>query len=561
MQRSLALGLVLATQIACQRTNPSRPLTPNVVEASGGDITITPFMHASVQIEHAGTVIQVDPAMGDITTARPADLVLVTDIHDDHMNPSRIGKVRKPGTPVVMPAAVRDQAGKRIPAPVEVLANGETRTVAGIAIEAVPMYNLKSEIAGGEPFHAKGRGNGYVITVGGKRLYFAGDTECVPEIKALKNIDAAFLPMNLPFTMSPSEAAECVKAFKPRIVFPYHYQGQKPEEFAVALKGSGVDVRLLDWYPDVPRDDVIAVARPGALVDIGGRKIHVNCTGSGSPTVVLVAGEESFAIDWFLVQPDVAKTTRVCSYDRAGTGWSDPGGHPETAEAVVSDLHAALRMAGEKPPYVLVGHSIGGIYVRLYQLRHRDEVAGLVLVASLHEEGWAAMVDGKRLPMWSVTAAQLRATLPTERPKEAPPLPPPSTDQPYDRFPPDLLKTRVTFETRLFKSMIANEPAQMAEIVEGTRVTMVELHQASANGARPLGHRPLVVLTAENGRDPRFTALEAKLTRLSANSSQRIVAGSGSEIHLFEPGAVIRATQDVVSAVRSGAPLRNATSR
>jgi L-ascorbate metabolism protein UlaG (beta-lactamase superfamily)/pimeloyl-ACP methyl ester carboxylesterase len=555
MRRSLALTLVLAIHIACQRTSPSRPLAPNVVQASGGDITITPFMHASVQIEHAGTVIQVDPAMGDITTAKPADLVLVTDVHDDHLSPSRIGKVRKPGAPVVMPAAVRDQAGKRIPAPFDVLANGETRTVAGIAIEAVPMYNLKSEVAGGEPFHTRGRGNGYVITLGGKRLYVAGDTECVPEIRALKNIDVAFLPMNLPFTMPPSEAAECVKAFKPKIVFPYHYQGQKPEEFAAALKGSGVDVRLLDWYPAVPRDDVIAIARPGALVDVGGRKIHVNCTGSGSPTVVLVAGEESFAMDWFLVQPDVAKTTRVCSYDRAGTGWSDPSGHPETAEGVVSDLHEALRTAGEKPPYVLVGHSIAGIYARIYQLRYRDEVSGLVLVAGLHEDGWAAMVNGKRVPMWSVTAAQLRATLPTERPKDVPPLPPPSIDEPYDKFPPDLLKTRVTFETRLFKSMIANESAQMAEILEGTRVTMVKLHQASANGARPLGRRPLIVLTAENGRDPRLTPLEAKLTRLSANSSQRIVAGSGPEIHLFQPGAVIHAIQDVVSAVRSGSRI------
>jgi pimeloyl-ACP methyl ester carboxylesterase len=214
-----------------------------------------------------------------------------------------------------------------------------------------------------------------------------------------------------------------------------------------------------------------------------------------------------------------------------------------------------LRTAGEKPPYVLVGHSIAGIYARAYQLRYRDEVAGLVLVAGLHEDGWAAMVNGKRVPMWSVTAAQLRATLPTERPKDVPPLPPPSIDEPYDRFPPDLLKTRVTFETRLFKSMIANEPAQMAEILEGTRVTMMKLHQASANGARPLGQRPLVVLTAENGRDPRSTALEAKLTHLSANAIRRIVAGSGPEIHLFEPGAVIRAIQDVVGAVRTGSRI------
>jgi L-ascorbate metabolism protein UlaG (beta-lactamase superfamily) len=101
-------------------------------------------------------------------------------------------------------------------------------------------------------FHDKGRGNGYIVTLGGKRLYFAGDTECTPEMKALKNIDVAFVPMNLPYTMTPAEAAECVKAFKPKIVYPYHFRGQKPEDFAAALKGESIDVRIRDWYPAAP---------------------------------------------------------------------------------------------------------------------------------------------------------------------------------------------------------------------------------------------------------------------------------------------------------------------
>jgi L-ascorbate metabolism protein UlaG (beta-lactamase superfamily) len=224
----------------------------SVVPAAGGNITITPIQHAGVQVEYGGKVIQVDPAQGDFSKAKPGDLVLVTDIHGDHLNPDLIAKVRKPGAPVVMPAAVQKQAGDKIPAPVEVLANGQTKTVAGVSIEAVPMYNLQRGPAAGQLFHDKGRGNGYIVTLGGKRVYFAGDTECTPEMKALKNIDVVFIPMNLPYTMPPSEAADCVKAFKPAVVYPYHFQGQKPEEFNQALQGSGVDVRLLNWYPAAP---------------------------------------------------------------------------------------------------------------------------------------------------------------------------------------------------------------------------------------------------------------------------------------------------------------------
>jgi L-ascorbate metabolism protein UlaG (beta-lactamase superfamily) len=237
----MAMGLMTG-QASAQSTIP----------AGEGPITITAIQHASVQIEHAGKVIQVDPAQGDMTKAKQADLVLVTDIHGDHLNPDLIAKVRKTGAPVVMPDAVRAQAGEKIPAPIVVMANGETRTVAGVPIVAVPMYNLTRGPSAGQLFHTKGRGNGYIVTLGGKRLYFAGDTECTAEMKALKNIDAAFIPMNVPYTMTPAEAADCVKAFKPKIAYPYHFQGQKPEEFREALRGSGVDVRILNWYPATP---------------------------------------------------------------------------------------------------------------------------------------------------------------------------------------------------------------------------------------------------------------------------------------------------------------------
>jgi L-ascorbate metabolism protein UlaG (beta-lactamase superfamily) len=248
--KGILVSLALALSIGLL---PGAALAQNTVPATGGDITITPFQHASVQVEHAGKVIQVDPAQGDLSKAKPGDVVLVTDIHGDHLSPEGIAKVRKAGAPVVMPEAVRAQVGDKVPAPIEVLANGQTKTVAGVSIEAVPMYNLQRGPAAGQFFHTKGRGNGYILTLGGKRVYFAGDTECVPEIKALKNIDVVFLPMNLPYTMPPSEAADCVKAFKPKIVYPYHFQGQKPEEFADALKGSGIEVRILNWYPAAGR--------------------------------------------------------------------------------------------------------------------------------------------------------------------------------------------------------------------------------------------------------------------------------------------------------------------
>ncbi|HYR87189.1 MAG TPA: MBL fold metallo-hydrolase [Terriglobia bacterium] len=220
-------------------------VAPDTIQGSGGPITIQPIMHAAVQIRYANQVITVDPTGmgGDYNTLPKADIVLVTDIHGDHLDPATIAKASKPNATVVAPSAAAAQIKGAT-----VIANGETKTINGVSIEAVPMYNLQRGPSAGQLFHTKGRGNGYVVNVGGKRLYFAGDTECIPEMKALKNIDAAFIPMNLPYTMPPSEAAECVKAFKPKIAYPYHYMGSDLKQFEDALKGSGVEVRVRDWY-------------------------------------------------------------------------------------------------------------------------------------------------------------------------------------------------------------------------------------------------------------------------------------------------------------------------
>jgi L-ascorbate metabolism protein UlaG (beta-lactamase superfamily) len=235
------------------------------VPATNGDIEITPLIHSSVQVEHAGKVIHVDPwSLGDLSRAKPADLILVTDDVGHHLDVKAIAQLRKPGAPVVIAANGR----ARVPDGI-VLANGETKTIAGVNVEAIAAYDIKP----GEPSHPKGEANGYVITLGGTRLFFAGVTECVPEVRALKNIDVAFMPLNIPLErMTPAAAAECVKAIAPKIVYPYHYDqvlaarmanpratseppaggltiAQSLDRFKDALRGTSIEVRNGRWYP------------------------------------------------------------------------------------------------------------------------------------------------------------------------------------------------------------------------------------------------------------------------------------------------------------------------
>jgi len=204
-------------------------------------VTVTPIYHASVQLQHANTVIQVDPSTrGDYSHALPADLILVTGAESDHLDPAAIAKIRKTGAPVVIPAAAKEKVPDGI-----VLANGEVKEVAGVRVESIPAYDLIP----GEPFHPKGRGNGYVVTLGGERVLIGGVGECVDELRAVRNIDIAFLSMNLPHgRMTPRAAADCVRAFRPKIVYPYHYRDGSVEEFKAALDSSGVEVRLAKWY-------------------------------------------------------------------------------------------------------------------------------------------------------------------------------------------------------------------------------------------------------------------------------------------------------------------------
>jgi L-ascorbate metabolism protein UlaG (beta-lactamase superfamily) len=232
-------------------------IVADTIPATGGNIELTTMTHAHVQIEFGGKVIQIDPTSESaLGNAKPADIILVTDVHGDHMDPAAIDRLKKPSTIYVAPAAL---AGK-FPGTTEIINNGETRMVDGVSIQAVASYNLQRGPAAGRLFHDKGRGNGYVLTLGGQRIFFSGDTECVPEIKALTNIDIAFLTMNLPYTMPPGESADCAKAFKPKIVYTYHYRGmggptpeQNQQAFVAAMKGTaGIEVRTPNFYPAAP---------------------------------------------------------------------------------------------------------------------------------------------------------------------------------------------------------------------------------------------------------------------------------------------------------------------
>ena len=251
MKKLFVAALVMTVAVM----NAQAKQQADTVAAEGGDIKITPIMHSSVQLEYGGKVIQVDPVakydgvelplLGKFDALKPADLILVTDIHPENLDVDEIVKLRKSDAPVVMPAAAAKQAGAKISSPT-VMANGEMKTVAGISIEALPMYNILHGPKPGEPYHPKGRGNGYILTLGGKRVYFSGDTECTDEIKALKNIDVAFLPMNMPTTMTPAEVVDCVKAFQPKIFYPYHYEGQKRDEALTKafLAGTSTEIRV-----------------------------------------------------------------------------------------------------------------------------------------------------------------------------------------------------------------------------------------------------------------------------------------------------------------------------
>lgn len=223
-------------------------LSGDRLPTSDGDLVIHPVNHATLVMTWSGRAIYVDPvgeAARYANLPKP-DLVLITDIHGDHLSAETLAAIVTDKTKFVAPEAVAAKLPENLRAKTTVLANGANQTVGGVNVEAIPMYNLTAERL---KFHDKGRGNGYVLTLGGKRIYLSGDTEDIPEMRALKNIDVAFVCMNLPYTMTVEQAADGVKAFKPKIVYPYHYRGSDVQKFKQLVDAAGsIDVRLREWY-------------------------------------------------------------------------------------------------------------------------------------------------------------------------------------------------------------------------------------------------------------------------------------------------------------------------
>jgi len=224
----------------------------NTIATGKGPVTIHPLEHATFVMEWNGKTIVVDPVGGaaPFEAFGKADLILITDIHGDHLSVDTVTGLIGPSTVIVGPSTVAEKFSETDRGRLTVLANGEFVEWGSSLIEAIPMYNLTPER---QAFHVKGRGNGYLLTLGGTRIYIAGETEDIPEMRSLDDIDAAFVCMNLPYTMEVAAAADAVLEFKPRVVFPYHYRGKggmsDVDEFrSLVAKDPSIEVRLLDWY-------------------------------------------------------------------------------------------------------------------------------------------------------------------------------------------------------------------------------------------------------------------------------------------------------------------------
>jgi L-ascorbate metabolism protein UlaG (beta-lactamase superfamily) len=217
-------------------------LEKDTIPTSAGDLEVTFVGHGTLYFGFGGKVIHVDPfgRLADYATLPKADLVLVTHAHGDHLDTAALAAVRKPETRLlVAPACEGKVEGATV------LRNGEKEMLLGVTVEAVPAYNLVHKRPDGTPFHPKGEGNGYVLTFGKTRVYVAGDTENVPEMKALTAIDVAFLPMNLPYTMTPEMVAGAVRAFRPKVLYPYHFGETDTARLVELLKDAkGTEVRV-----------------------------------------------------------------------------------------------------------------------------------------------------------------------------------------------------------------------------------------------------------------------------------------------------------------------------
>ncbi|MEI6563030.1 MAG: MBL fold metallo-hydrolase [bacterium] len=234
----LAIVSICFASVALAQGQPKS----DVLSTSAGDLKITCIGHASLMFSFQGEIIHVDPCgkLTDYSKLPKADILVITHEHPDHLDPAAIKMIRTTNTAVVLTASCAEEVGGGI-----VMKNGTVQTVKGVRIEAVPAYNLIHKRNDGLPFHPKGVGNGYIITFGDRRIYIAGDTENTQEMKALKGIAVAFLPMNLPYTMTPAMVADAAKAFRPKILYPYHYGETDPSILRDLLKSDPqIEIRI-----------------------------------------------------------------------------------------------------------------------------------------------------------------------------------------------------------------------------------------------------------------------------------------------------------------------------
>ncbi|MFI5152712.1 MAG: alpha/beta hydrolase [Chitinophagales bacterium] len=303
-------------------------------------------------------------------------------------------------------------------------------------------------------------------------------------------------------------------------------------------------------------------AAPGRLEDIGGRRIHLICSGTGTPSIVLIPGGGAFSIDWSLVQSGIENTTRVCAYDRAGLGWSDSGPADETVEESISDLHAALHSAGEKGPFVLVGASIAGAYIQAYQHEYPGEVAGLVFSNSSNRIGFAGKNHSGLI--WDLSEEDIKSVFPFP-PSNNKREPATSLSDPFDRLPAKWRPVRLWLSNRLQEkwdtaqtgpeSLLSIRKEFLREFDES------DLHKNEF----PLGKLPVIVVSSnvvanDSLRHSREGAA-ARLDFLSSNSLHIHASGSGHEIHLYQPDQVILALKIAVMAMRKSISLSKASDR
>ena len=264
MKKTIPILVIAIILTACKNKSEGTdlPITVNtpIVEvdvgegATDGGFTINPVEHASMVLNWDGIIIYVDPVEGKEMYSEYTEpsIILITDIHGDHFDVPTLEALVTENTSIIAPHAVFEKLPESLQKKTEVMKNGARITDHEIKIEAIPMYNLRAEAL---KFHEKGRGNGYVLEKKGKRVYISGDTEDIPEMRNLKNIDIAFVCMNLPYTMTVEKAAEAVLDFQPKTVYPYHYRGKNGLSDVAKFKSlveadnPDIEVRQLDWYP------------------------------------------------------------------------------------------------------------------------------------------------------------------------------------------------------------------------------------------------------------------------------------------------------------------------